>query len=391
MNILYYAVTFHPANSGYSNAFQNFIKSLSNQEELNIDIVTDEIEGGDAFEKYNVYRIKNKIKLRYIDFFYNQIITAREIRRLIKKNNYDIVFIETLEQFLTVYKILKISGISDKVIVRIHATNETENILYRKDLISRIKLYFTRKNVNKIKYISSTNSYHNSFVLEHFLDGNILNAAEKAFFVIPNTLETNLDQDSVKSIQSNECIKVVTLGRMDSSGLNQKGFMDLINAINLLSISAREKFEFKFIGEGDKLQQLKKISTKLQLDISFTGPLSHPEVLQTLNKADVVVLPSRYEGLSMFALEALSYGNLLVFANTGGLKDLIIDGENGFKYSPQDILALKNIFEHILNMKTVDIIDFKKKSLEIYRNKFSPDVVASEAQDIFSMVDSLNK
>jgi glycosyltransferase involved in cell wall biosynthesis len=59
--------------------------------------------------------------------------------------------------------------------------------------------------------------------------------------------------------------------------------------------------------------------------------------------ADMFILPSRFEGVPLAILEAMSFGALVVSTNVGAVGEVITDGENGFLINPwqseQDIVS----------------------------------------------------
>src|SRR5258708_32116200 len=62
----------------------------------------------------------------------------------------------------------------------------------------------------------------------------------------------------------------------------------------------------------------------------FLNTRSSQEVLELMQRCDVLVLPSRAEGRALVQQEALANGlPLIVTKNTGG-EDLIVPGETGF-------------------------------------------------------------
>ena len=58
--------------------------------------------------------------------------------------------------------------------------------------------------------------------------------------------------------------------------------------------------------------------------------LPQPEVAAILDAADVFVTPSVYEPLGIVNLEAMAMGLPVVGTDTGGIPDVIVDGETGF-------------------------------------------------------------
>src|SRR6185369_10046354 len=90
--------------------------------------------------------------------------------------------------------------------------------------------------------------------------------------------------------------------------------------------------------------------------------------------ADIFLMPSSVEGLSMAALEALKHGLAIVGSDIGGLRDVIDHGLNGLRVTPNDSAALANELrallaqpETILRMK----IASREKAREFDREKIA--------------------
>jgi starch synthase len=59
------------------------------------------------------------------------------------------------------------------------------------------------------------------------------------------------------------------------------------------------------------------------------GMLGKPEVIQLLSHATVFVCPSIYEPLGIVNLEAMACGTAVVATRTGGIPEVVVDGETG--------------------------------------------------------------
>lgn len=92
------------------------------------------------------------------------------------------------------------------------------------------------------------------------------------------------------------------------------------------------------IGDGPERAALESASPRGR--VTFTGQLSHEDVLRYLRAADIYVLSSRTEGLSHTLLEALAVGTPSVASRVGGNPEVITDGVDGLLVSPDNPDAL---------------------------------------------------
>jgi len=69
----------------------------------------------------------------------------------------------------------------------------------------------------------------------------------------------------------------------------------------------------------------------------------HPDELYSyFNRFKILVLPSvKEEGLSNAVLEAMSAGIPVICTDVGGMRDVVIDGKNGFVVKPSKFEALR--------------------------------------------------
>jgi glycosyltransferase involved in cell wall biosynthesis len=121
----------------------------------------------------------------------------------------------------------------------------------------------------------------------------------------------------------------VCIGRVT----RQKGQDVLISAWRLVQQHC-PRAELSVVGDGDLLQGLRSEQTS---GVRFAGPVT--DVRSWLAAADIVVLPSRWEGLPLTALEALATGRSVVASAIPGLLEVITPAV-GALIAPDDPAAL---------------------------------------------------
>lgn len=104
----------------------------------------------------------------------------------------------------------------------------------------------------------------------------------------------------------------------------QKNLSVLLEATKLLP----HNFKLTVIGDGPELEDLRTKARNLNQTISFEPP--RYDLSSSYAEANILCLPSRWEGFPNVVAEALSFGLPVVgFAKCSGISDLISDGING--------------------------------------------------------------
>jgi glycosyltransferase involved in cell wall biosynthesis len=105
---------------------------------------------------------------------------------------------------------------------------------------------------------------------------------------------------------------------------------------------------FAIAGEGPLRAELERLATETGVAdrVRFLGIRTDARAL--MGAADVVVMPSRWEGLPLSALEALASGTPLVATDVRGLRELVVDGRDALLV-PEDPDALAAALRQVLD------------------------------------------
>ncbi|MGD0397150.1 MAG: glycosyltransferase family 4 protein [Nitrososphaerales archaeon] len=76
--------------------------------------------------------------------------------------------------------------------------------------------------------------------------------------------------------------------------------------------------------------------------------LDHASLMQKISESDLALFPSLWESTSIAAIECLSRGVPVVAFNTGGLRDIVEDGYNGFLVPPKDVSGMASCAAKLL-------------------------------------------
>jgi len=102
------------------------------------------------------------------------------------------------------------------------------------------------------------------------------------------------------------------------------------------------------VGDGTERPNLERLARELGIStkVRFVGAVQ--ETVSYYQMADVFVLPSRYEGLSMALLEAMACGVVPLVSDVPGNRALIEPGRTGHLFPPGDSGTLSRMLQYIL-------------------------------------------
>ena len=129
--------------------------------------------------------------------------------------------------------------------------------------------------------------------------------------------------------------KILFLGRLCKA----KGIGELLAVMPKL----REKYPdvHLYLGGIWEDEELKSRAVSLKECVTDLGWVSGPAKQKLLRECDIFVMPSYFEGQSVSILEAMAHACGIVASKTGGIPDMIIEGETGLFAKPQDTQTLE--------------------------------------------------
>lgn len=108
--------------------------------------------------------------------------------------------------------------------------------------------------------------------------------------------------------------------------------------------------ELLIAGDGPQREALERLADQLELStVSFVGYVPESEKLELFKEAFCYVLPTRMEGFGLTNLEAMASGCVVVSTDVPGVRDYIIDGENGYTVASDNKQALAERLVNVLD------------------------------------------
>jgi glycogen(starch) synthase len=131
--------------------------------------------------------------------------------------------------------------------------------------------------------------------------------------------------------------RIVGAGRLAP----EKGFDVLLRALPAV-LARHPSTELLLAGDGPCRQELETLLDELDIRAAVTmaGGVRHDRIPGLLASANVVAIPSRYEGMPLIALEAAAAGRPLVATPSPGIAEVVVDGATGTLVPSEDPEAM---------------------------------------------------
>lgn len=154
--------------------------------------------------------------------------------------------------------------------------------------------------------------------------------------------------------------RIVYAGRLEE----YKGVIEAIQAV----IQFDKDIKLTICGDGNLRAEVIDYAKKNPGRIEYLGKLSYDELSRIYDRSDAAIVPSKsYESFCMSAAESMMHGLPVIGTNIGALKEIIIDGQTGFIFTPGKVQEIKSA---ILNLYDDFLLyrELSKNALEISRN-----------------------
>lgn len=275
-------------------------------------------------EKYREILIESKIKIHNLNVSYYNPLQILSLIKLMKRERYNIIHAHL---FPSQYWLALASFFKPRITGIVKTEHSVSN--YR-----RKKIFFLI--FEKLIY----SRYTRIIAISDFVKAAMIDwlKIEKKISVINNGVNLDFslngscsDPTDEKWIFKKDNYNILMVGRFNGKEKDQNS---LIKALPFLS----ERYHVYFAGEGSLKEQCAQLAKKIVVEkrVHFLGLRS--DIRELMEKADLNVLSTNFEGLSGVALESMASGRPFIGSDVHGVKDVVPDKR--FLFPAQDPQSL---------------------------------------------------
>ena len=270
--------------------------------------------------------------LRYfpkLEYNFYKIRIIKFLEEFIRENKIELVYaVGTFIEGQLAYDIYKKTGIP--YVVTEHSNTNIINSTRNKKLYLKIM-----KNAKKAFFVSKASQ-------KKFLElYNDISNTE----VIVNGFKSESIKNEIK--KPKEKFIITSVGFFEE----RKGWMNLLESINMVKKETQIQIELWIIGDGPLNKKMREYISENNLEdiCKFTGVIDHSKVLEYMYASDIFCLVSTNEPLGIVYLEAMSLGIPVIGTKDEGISDIIDNGISGFLVEYGNIFELKELILKLID------------------------------------------
>lgn len=135
---------------------------------------------------------------------------------------------------------------------------------------------------------------------------------------------------------------------------------------------------FGHTGDKEYYKQCVDLCQSVGLQDIFSFHEASTQVLEQYRQADVLCLPSLYEGCSNVVCEAMSCGLPVICSHVGDNGWFVKDGVNGFLFAPDSVEEISKAFERFIRLSVDERKRIGVRNREIALEAFSKEIFVNQ-------------
>jgi len=190
--------------------------------------------------------------------------------------------------------------------------------------------------------------------------------------VIENAVEDLPQATIVPPSRKDNDIRLLFVGRFD----HQKG-LDILLAAFRNALRKRSDMTLSVVGDtvlGDSLPAFEHTDR-----VTFHGWVNNDEIAQYYGNADLLAVPSRWEGFGLIVPEAMRSGTPALVSDRGNLPHIVEPGRTGLVVS----LSVEEWTDALVMLDKTQLAEMRPNCVAMFRRRFHQDRFGKEVQVLF--------
>ena len=182
--------------------------------------------------------------------------------------------------------------------------------------------------------------------------------------------------------KTTEVLRILSIGRPHWV----KGYSYAIDAMQLLK---EDGFAFSYtiiVMEASEELIFLRSQSGLESSVHFQPSKSSAPVLEAIQQADVLLLPSVEEGIANVVLEAMALGTLVVSTDCGGMTEVITDRHNGFLVPVRNPESMAAALQRVANLSNSDYQRLTLAARQTIEERFTEARMVTSMQQLYQTI-----
>ncbi|MCC5464127.1 glycosyltransferase [Pelosinus baikalensis] len=194
--------------------------------------------------------------------------------------------------------------------------------------------------------------------------------ASKCVMIYNGIQKTNYNESKKQNFQINEDkINILFVGRFD----RQKGLDILLDTFAEYKL---DNIELYLIGDS----VLNKHKISIPNSVHQLGWVDNSIIDEYYSMCDVVIIPSRWEGFGLVAVEAMKNKKAVIASNRGALPEIVLDNYNGYII---DIHKRDELYSLLINLDKVKLKKMGENGYALYKQKFTDEILNKQILELY--------
>lgn len=345
-------------NGGVATYLRTLLNGLQKYSNIESYLLISEYKSQKNWENITKKVFYYKYKRSIVNIF----SAIKQIHEVIEKVNPDIIHVHSTWAGLFVRLPYLFRKRKAKIIYQSHGwaflmdTSNYKKYIYA--LVERILSIPTDKIIN-------ISNYEQNQAIKYGLNKNKM-------IMIYNGVEDKINKSNLKLNWDGNKINLLFVGRLD----RQKGldlFLDVYEKMKLKNI------HLYVIGISVLDNNLPK-NTEY---VTYLGWVDSKDIDEYYQACDAVIMPSRWEGFGLVAVEAMKNSKPVLVSNRGALPELVKENKNGYIFQLENISILEMILKK-LNKEY--LVTLGKGARQMYKNNYTADIFVIKILNIYKNI-----